>query len=184
MARRVSTTPLGETMIAAQRLQLRPYSLADFDDMHALMSRQEVHLYPRREPLTEEESWSRLLRHLGHWREFGFGFLAVEERATGRVIGEAGFSYFRRGLGSQWDLLPEASWTIAPERQGRGFASEAAAAAQQWAEERLGFARTLCMIHDGNLPSLRIAEKLGYQECHRATYNGRPVTLFERRPTL
>ncbi len=167
-------------MIAAKRLQLRPYTLADFAAMHALMSRPEVHTYPQRQPLTEEESWSRLLRHLGHWHEFGFGFLAVEERASGTIVGEAGFSYFRRGAALDCTGAPEATWTIAPEYQGRGYASEAAAAAQHWAEERLGLPRTSCMIHVDNRASLAVASKLGFQECGRAAYRGESVIFFER----
>lgn len=168
------------TMIAAERLQLRPYSTSDFDDMHALMLRPETHKYGQREPLTEEETWSRLLRHIGHWHEFGFGFMAVEERDSGRFVGEAGFSHFRRGVGVDCGGAPEATWTIAPEYQGRGYASEAAAAVQWWAEERLGFTRTLCMIQTENLPSLRIAQKLGYREVSRLDYRGQQVIFFER----
>lgn len=167
-------------LLATDRVQLRPYRLADFDDMHALMSQPAVHRYPRREPFSAEESWTRLLRHLGHWAEFEFGFLAVEERHSGRFIGEAGFSFFRRGLANEYGDAPEATWTIEPEYQGRGYATEAAAAAQEWADNTLGLSRTLCMIHADNAPSLSIARKLGYREVGRPIYLGTPVTFHQR----
>ena len=169
-----------EIAISTERLRLRPYRLSDHGDMHALMSRPEVHLYPQRDPFSEEESWTRLLRHLGHWAEFGYGFLAVEDRATGRFIGEAGFSFFRRGLGEAYSQTPEATWTIAPEHQGQGYASEAAAAAHDWADRTLSLGRTLCMIHPANAPSLAVADKLGYREIGRPVFRGEPVIFFER----
>ncbi|MFN3727668.1 MAG: GNAT family N-acetyltransferase [Allosphingosinicella sp.] len=169
-----------ELWIGAERLRLRPYRLGDFDDMHALMSQPAIHRYPSREPFSEEESWTRLLRHLGHWTEFGFGFLAVEERASGRFVGEAGFSFFRRGLAAEFGRDPEATWTIAPEYQGRGYAREAAMAAQDWADNKLGLSPTLCMVHADNAPSLSISRKLGYREIGRAVYLDQPVIFHER----
>jgi RimJ/RimL family protein N-acetyltransferase len=172
--------PASRLLLVADRLQLRPYRLADFDDMHALMSQPAIHRYPQRQPFSAEESWTRLLRHLGHWGEFGFGFLAVEERHSGRFIGEAGFSFFKRGLAKEYDDAPEVTWTIAPECQGRGYATEAAAAAQEWADTILGMSRTLCMIHVDNAPSLSIARRLGYQEVGRPTYLGETVIFHQR----
>lgn len=172
--------PPPRPLLTSHRLQLRPYRLTDFDDMHALMSQPAVHRYPPREPFSAEESWTRLLRHLGHWAEFGFGFLAVEERHSGRFIGEAGFSFFRRGLAKEYGDAPETTWTITPEFQRRGYASEAAAAAQQWADDALGLRQTLCMIHEDNAASLSIARKLGYREIGRPAYLGAPVVFLQR----
>lgn len=172
--------PAHRPLLVSDRLQLRPYRLADFDDMHAMMSQPAVHRYPQRQPFSAEESWTRLLRHIGHWAEFGFGFLAVEERQSGRFVGEAGFSFFRRGLAEDYDDAPEATWTIAPDYQRRGYASEAAGAAQEWADSMLGLPRTLCMIHVDNAPSVSIARKLGYGEIARPTYLGEPTIFLER----
>jgi RimJ/RimL family protein N-acetyltransferase len=159
---------------------LRPYRIDDYEAMYGLMSAPEAQLHPRRPPLGPEESWTRLLRHVGHWAEFGYGFFAVEDRATGAFVGEAGFSFFRRGLGSRYEDAPEATWTIAAERRGAGLATEAAAAALAWADEQIRLPRTLCMIHAANRPSLRVAEKLGYREFGRVAHQGHPAVYFER----
>ena len=171
----------GDCAILTERLRLRPYTVDDFGSMSALMSRPETFRYPSREPFREEEVWNRLLGHVGHWAAYGFGFCAVEERATGAFVGETGFAWFRRGLGESYAEAPEATWTIAPDHQGRGYASEAAGAAQRWIEQRLGLPRTLCMIHPDNAPSLGVARRLGYQEIGRVTYKGHPAIFFERR---
>ena len=56
-------------------------------------------------PSTVEESWTRLLRHAGHWNLLGFGYWAIEEKESGRFIGQAGFAYHQRVSG-----LPEIGW--------------------------------------------------------------------------
>lgn len=171
----------GDCTIITERLRLRPYAITDFDSMSHLMSRPQTVRYPPRDPLARDEVWARLLGHIGHWATFGYGFCAVEERATGAFIGEAGLALFRRGLAAAFDDAPEATWTIAPAYQGLGYATEAARAAQHWIERRLGAPRTLCMIHPDNAPSLTIARKLGYREIDRVIYKGHPAIFFQRR---
>ena len=47
---------------------------------------------------------------------------------------------------------------------------------------RFGPARTVCLIHPDNTPSLRVAEKAGYRERVRTTYKDAPTILLERQP--
>src|SRR3546814_2786705 len=44
----------------------------------------------RRQPLSPEDAWNRLLRYAGHWTLLGYGIFAVVEKASGRFIGEIG----------------------------------------------------------------------------------------------
>ena len=60
------------------------------------------------------------------------------------------------------------------------YATEAVAAAQAWGDAHVGGARTVCLIHPDNQPSLRIAEKFGFREYARTTYKGEPGVLLER----
>jgi len=123
----------------------------------------------------------RLLRQAGHWSLLGYGFLAIEEKATGCFVGEAGLARFHRGLGPCFDDAPEAGWAIAPWAQGHGYATEAAAAALAWTEARLGLRRTVCLVHEGNASSRRVAEKLGYARIGQCRYRGYDALMFERR---
>ena len=38
-------------------------------------------------PSTPADAWSRLLRYAGLWSFLGYGYRAVEDRATGRFVG-------------------------------------------------------------------------------------------------
>ena len=163
------------------RLSFRPHRLEDFEDTVALWSDPVVTRYVGGQPLTREDVWSRLLRHAGLWYFLGFGYWAVRARDSGRFVGQVGFADYRRdilpGLGDQ----PEMGWMLAPWAHGQGFGREAVEGALAWADRAWGTRNTVCFIQDGNLPSLRLAQKVGFRETGRSTYHGKPVILLARR---
>jgi RimJ/RimL family protein N-acetyltransferase len=147
-----------------------------------MMSRPESFAFSERPLPTREDSWARLLRHVGHWTAFGFGMFAVELRSTEGLIAEVGFANFRRNL-SQFLGAREAAWTLNPDFWGHGYAFEAAAAVHRWITLQYGASKSVCMIHPENLRSRNLAEKLGYHRFADRLYHGSPVTLFAREPT-
>lgn len=166
-------------MLDTARLHLRPHRLADLDAIAAVFGDAGVMRHIGGQPLSREDVWQRLLRYHGHWSLFGFGLWAIEERASGRVIGEAGFADFHRSLGSAFDGVPEAAWILAAEAHGHGYAAEAMTAALAWLDAR-GEARSVCVIAPANTASLRLAERLGYRVFAEARYRGAPTLLHER----
>ncbi|HEX4737163.1 MAG TPA: GNAT family N-acetyltransferase [Allosphingosinicella sp.] len=159
---------------------LRPYAPHDYEAVHSMSTETGMWRYSERGPMAPEESWTRLLRHAGHWALHGYGAFAIEEKATGLLVGEAGFADFRRGFGADFDPFPEACWSIRADRQERGYATEAAEAALAWLEEKLGAKRTVCLIHAANVPSHRVAAKLGYVSFRPVKYRGYHALLLQR----
>lgn len=131
-------------------------------------------------PATEEETWHRLLRYAGHWGCFGFGTFAALDRATGRFLGEAGAMDFRRGIGADFGRLPEMGWAFVPDTHGTGIAGEAIRAVLAWMDAGAGRAGTVCIINPDNIPSLRLAARIGYVRTGAAVYHGKPVWMFAR----
>jgi RimJ/RimL family protein N-acetyltransferase len=166
--------------IETERLVLRSYRIDDYAAIHRMFSDGRMFAYSHRGPMRSEESWSQLLRQIGHWSALGYGIFAIEDKATGALVGETGFCDFRRGLGPHFDGCPEATWSILPEAQRLGLAGEAAAAAAAWLDRQQRFARSVCLIHERNVASLRIAAALGYRPFAAITYRGYPARLFER----
>jgi RimJ/RimL family protein N-acetyltransferase len=173
--------PAREIIAETPRLILRRHEAADFPAYLEMCADPAMSRFSGLEPAGSEEAWMRLLRQAGHWSLFGYGFVAVEEKASGRLVGEAGLGDFKRPFGSAFDESPEAGWAIARWAQGRGYATEAAAAVLEWIEARLGIRRTVCLIHVENAASIRVAEKLGYTPFGACTYRGYSATTFERR---
>lgn len=167
-------------MVRTERLQLRPFRPDDFAAMHGIMGAPESVAFSGREPLGAAETWARMRHNERHWRRFGFGLFAVENLATGDLVGEVGHANFCRRLGPDYDGTPEASWTLAPASWGQGFASEAAAAAHQWLYEGMAFARSVCVIMSANHRSIRVAERLGYQRLADTIFRGCKAATYER----
>ncbi len=170
----------GEVIIETPRLVLRRHRADDFPAYLEICSDPEMSRFSGKNPSGSDEAWMRLLKNVGHWSLLGYGFFAVEEKATGRLVGEAGLGDFRRQLEPAFDQDPEAGWAISRSLQGRGYATEAAAAALEWIEARFGIRRTVCLIHVENIASIRVAEKLGYVPFGACTYRGYSAITFER----
>jgi len=173
-------TPLPIPVIETERLLLRAPRPDDFAAHFAMWTHPAVTKFILGRPSTQEEVWARLLRYIGHWAVFGFGFWIIEDRVTGALMGEVGFSDFHREVEPPFGDTPEMGWSLAPAGQGRGIATEAVLAALAWADQRFTPARTVCLIDPENAPSLRVAAKAGFRETARTTYKGSPTIAFER----
>lgn len=101
------------------------------------------------------EAWRRLAVVAGHWALKGFGLWAVEELEGGAFVGCVGV---QRPEG--WPETELGYW-IAPEMQRRGYATEAGRRAREHAYETLELDTLVSFIHPDNLPSIRVAERLG-----------------------
>ncbi len=169
--------------LTTERLVLRDHRVTDLDACAAMRADAEVARFITGDPIGRGDTWRRLLSTAGHWALLGFGYWAVEERASGRFVGEVGLSDFKRDAAPSFEGAPEIGWVLARWSHGRGFATEAAHAALAWIDAVHRPPRTVCMIDEANAASVRIAEKLGYRRYGEADLGDCLVSLFERRPT-
>ena len=140
-----------------ERLLLRVPVEADLDAYMAIHSDPDV-----RKHLTivggrggRAAAWRTLAMVIGHWTLRGYGQWTLIEKATGEVVGRAGL-WNPEG----WPGL-EVGWVIARQHWGRGFATEAARAAVEFAFAHTGAARLISLIQPDNHRSIRVAEKIG-----------------------
>lgn len=172
----------GVPVIETARTILRAHRLEDFDAYVAMWADPVVTRFIGGKPRTREESWMRFLRHAGLWSLLGYGFWAIEEKATGRFVGEAGFHDLKRDMVPPIEGIPEAGWALAPAVHGAGLATEVVGRVLAWGDETFGRAKTVCIIDPENTASLNVAGKCGYREMARTTYHDAPTILLERRP--
>lgn len=86
----------------------------------------------------------------------GWVQLTVEERDTGELVGDVGMS-----PAEGEDGVLKIGYTIAPEHQRKGYATEAVTALIGYAFETLGAAVVRIHADAENLASIRVAEKAG-----------------------
>ncbi len=168
--------------LETERLILRGATPADFPAIAALWGDAEVTRYIHRQPLSEEEIWAKFMRAFGHWVLCGFGFWAVQEKASGQLIGETGFLDVRRAITPPLTDTPEVGWAYVRAAWGKGYASEALQAALAWGDVHLGGRRFACLIAPENAASLRVAAKAGFGEPVRTSYKNEPTLIFYREP--
>lgn len=170
----------GAPLLETARLRLRAHRPEDWNDCAAMWGDPAVTRHISGKTFSREEVWSKLLRLAGLWALLGYGYWAVEERASGRFVGEVGFADFKRTIEPSLDGMPEAGWVLATWAHGVGFATEAVGAALAWGDAHLGSRRTVCMIDPEHRASIRVAEKCGYREFRRTAYQNQPALLLRR----
>lgn len=131
-------------------------------------------------PFSTEDTWSRLLRYVGHWQLMGFGTWIVRDKQGG-FVGEVGLFDFHRDITPTLDV-PELGWVLATRAHGKGYATEAVQRIVAWCEQQLGPRPLSCIIDVDNLRSHRVAAKCGFRERARTTYKGTPVVVYRRSP--
>jgi RimJ/RimL family protein N-acetyltransferase len=170
----------GLEIIETERLLLRRHRRDDYEAMAAVWRDPAVLTFFGGVRPSEEDLWARLLRYEGHWELLGYGVHALIEKATGSYLGQVGLADFHRGLGPNFDDLPEIAWVLGSETHGKGYATEGAGAALARLDALLAPPRTVCIIHPDNAGSLRVAQKLGYAPFGSTTYKNGPVTMLAR----
>lgn len=152
--------------LETERLRLRPMSLDDLDAFEPVVGDPfSMRFYAA--PFDREGSRTWLERMQERYERDGYGLLAVEEKATGQLVGDCG---------PMWQLVDgegfvELGWHIRPDRQRQGFATEAGAACRDRAWEALDTDRLISLIRPENVPSWSVARKLGFDPW-RATVRG------------
>ena len=140
--------------IETDRLLLRLPRLSDFDRFAEMSAHGDAARYIGG-PVVREAAWRRFLQQPGAWMLQGFGMFAVEERASGRWIGQMG-PWRPEGWPGN-----EIGYAFHPDAWGQGYALEAARAAIDWAFETLGWDEIIHCIDPGNVASQRVAQRLG-----------------------
>ena len=161
-------------VLETARLRLRRVAERDVDVLTAMFGDPCYMRFMGDSKLADRAAaWRAIAGALGHWAIRGYGFFAVEEKATGRFIGWSGL------LNPEgWPGI-EIAWGIAPDRWGQGFATEAATAVRHYAADTLHLTRLISLIHPENVASIRVAKKIGERFLRTIEFQGKEVRLYQ-----
>jgi len=143
------TTPTLHT----KRLVLRPLTMADYPAYAAMqMSDRAVFVGG---PYGPKGAWGEFCHEVASWSLFGHGGLAVCRNDDGAVVGTVQIN--------NGPLYPETElgWQLYEGFEGKGYATEAAAALRDWAFARLPVDSLVSYTDPNNLASQAVARRLG-----------------------
>ncbi len=160
--------PIAIPEIETDRLLLRAWRNDDVEPMTAINADPEIARWLG--SIDASRTGERIEYWMDHWRRHGFGLWAVEERASGSLIGRVGLVRHDDWTASAHDA--EIGWTLARSAWGRGLATEAAKAALGWAQSRPELRTIVSITLPDNVRSRRVMEKLGMAYQGIATWRG------------
>lgn len=139
--------------LTTPRLRLRAMTRADWPDYAALMMSERAQFMGG--PFDQPRAWGMFCADHAQWDLLGCGALMIEDRTTGRALGQVAIN--GGPLFPEWEL----GWLLYPAAEGRGLAFEAASTLQNWARETRRLPTLVSYVDPGNHRSRRLAERLG-----------------------
>ena len=158
-------------IISTDRLRLRPYRPEDFQSLVEIYKSERSAFIGGK--LSIRQVWDGFMNCIGHWPIHGFGGWAVEETATGALVGEVAVHH-----PPDYPEV-ELGWLLFDGFEGRGFAFEAAQAARRFARDSGHVASLVSYIDRDNHRSIALANRLGViRDDDAPTPNGDPCLVF------
>jgi RimJ/RimL family protein N-acetyltransferase len=149
---------MNEVQLETDRLLLRMWREEDFEPYAKICEDADVMRYLGGKPFNRLEAWRQFAYLIGHWHLRGYGHWAVEEKATGSLVGRIGFLN-----PAGWPGF-EIGWTLGRESWGKGY--------------ELDKDHVISLIHPENRASIRVAERLGEKPEGSAEVLGIPVIIY------
>jgi RimJ/RimL family protein N-acetyltransferase len=157
---RLPLLPVSQPRLETERLILRPLGWDDLDALAVLHGEPSFWWYPMQRAMTTDETRHFIERTLDLYQSDGVGLSAAVVKETGEMAGWLGLAvpHFLP------EVLPavEVGWRLGERFRGRGYATEGAAAAIDYAFDVLGLDRLVSIFEPANVASGRVMEKLGF----------------------
>lgn len=166
--------PLDIPVLETERLILRGFRPEDTPDLAAIHGDPETMRYlGGKHDASLAEAYRSIMLYTGHWSLHGCGKWAVEEKASGKLVGRTGYL----DTPYEWPGL-ELGWTFNRATWGKGYATESAIAARDWAFNVLGVDRVMSMINVENKASQAVARRVSETPWKPYDFRGQDSMLW------
>ena len=162
-----------ETTIETHRLLLRSMHATDIDALLIIFADPVVMAAFDAQPFRRAQMTQWVQRNLDHQHQYGYGLFSVLLKTNGLLIGNCGLEQMAVA-GSQ---AAELGYDFRSDYWNQGYATEAANGVRDDAFQQLQLPRLISLIRQRNIPSQRVAEKVGMQRVEELVRYG---TLYWR----
>ncbi|HSE25161.1 MAG TPA: GNAT family N-acetyltransferase [Pyrinomonadaceae bacterium] len=159
-------------ILETPRLLLRMWRNDDFATYEKMCADPEIMKYLGGRIFDRLEAWRHMAFLVGHWELRGYGHWAVEEKESGEFVGRIGF------LNPEGWPGFEVGWTLARQAWGKGYATEGARRALDYAFNELDKDHVISLIHPENKNSIKVAERLGEKLEGQTELLGHDVLIY------
>lgn len=150
--------------LETNRLIMRPFEERDAEGLFLLDSNPEVMKYVGGVVSTKIEQSQQMIEFIQkQYKENGVGRLAVIEKSTNTLIGWSGLKYLTSEINGMKNVY-ELGYRFLPEYWGKGYATETARAALNYAFNEIKTDMVYAMAVTENTGSNRVLQKLGFEE--------------------
>jgi [ribosomal protein S5]-alanine N-acetyltransferase len=164
-------------IIETNRLILREFIIQDDKALLEIMSDGGMPHLAQFGPLDINYARGFLERMIKSYKENEFGLWAIVEKETEHLIGYCGLH--KVTIDEKWTPKIELAYRIYKKLWGKGFATEAAKAVQDYAFKKLNLDEIVsCIAHDNNR-SMRVAEKGGLTYWKEGIFKGKPCKVYK-----
>lgn len=153
------------------RLRFREMAAADLDDVEAVLSAPDP-IRPDRRQRTRADAERWIAWNRRNYAEHGFGLWVVEAH-DGQFVGDCGLTV----QDIEGEAFIEVGYHVHLDLRGQGLATEAALSVRE-AARAAGVPYVVAIVRPENLPSQRVAAKIGLHLERRVFKNGGDALVF------
>ncbi|WP_236096399.1 glutamine-hydrolyzing GMP synthase [Helicobacter sp. MIT 11-5569] len=168
-----------QSIIQTNRCTLRPYTQADFKDLHAIVGDKKTML-AWGHGFGREETQEWLNKQMANYQKYGFGIWAIVDKQSGKIIGNAGLDWTTIELDKNKQKVVEIDYILQRNFWNKGLATECALACLEYAFKNLGLEEVYCLVKEDNFASQKVAQKLGMRKVGELVklYRGKELLHF------
>jgi RimJ/RimL family protein N-acetyltransferase len=164
---------MNEVRLETERLLLRWFREDDFEQLCKINSDPEVMRFlGDGKPMSDIETWRQMAAFMGHWYFRGHGVWAVEEKNSGKLVGRIGLIN-----PAGWPGF-ELGWTLARGHWEKGYATEGARRALEYAFIEMNRDHVISLIAPENVASIKVAQRLNEKIEGKTEVFGNEVLIY------
>ena len=167
-----SFNPVLTPVLSSERIILRGWQDSDFHPYTTLVSDPVMMRFIGGGAMSYKEARKEFDGMREQWIDRKIGIFVIADKTSDELLGFTGL--FESPLLDE----PELSWSLSAKNHGKGYASEAAILARNWAFREHNIGPLMSLVHPDNISSKRVAERLGASIESHSTWMGQPRLVY------